>query len=811
MSIRDEFIAHGVPSEERAAEHVAFLLLVYQDWNHLRTLRGADLQNALIERYRALSEQYGNLTIPQPPPVAQWGNEPLAELFDQLRNAIGEMPLWDYFQRNLRWGLLKETTGAQYPTPYHIANLMASLGVTLPNANVLDPAMGSAGLLVAALGASPDVTLTGADFDPIWAGIGGANLILHGKGAAQVFVGSALARFVEWQDQFDTVLMNPPFGGSRASGEVTETVGAEFGHNNATVLGALAMQSVRPGGHTIFLTPSGTLFTGRGAEANLKKSILDETLEAIITLPKRAFYPFSNVEAHLIVIHKRADGEVPASNPVWFCQVESDGYPEGAERDLTEPANAAIDELPRVQTLIINTRQPNTWQTQFNLAGIGAIQTAQLAPTNGLPGIGIRVDELQSTPKWEVLSFEDNSLVKIHDRQDLLLGWLSIQYTEGHITAITRDHINPKVWTQMLSHADWAGDVIGQWINETIDSTLEVQAGDHPGLELKQGKTVYNFGPDAAHTEIACLLGANGQPQTPWLHVIEPKKIREAEFGERYSATPLQDASETQIGWLLEYTQVPVDAANPRIGRLLIVFQDQVNLYEHGDVGFGYAYHGYFRIDFEAGTFRFEQGKPIIHRDDVEAIGIAIGPVAGANQIQRIFAVLLGRTEFAPDDDLRPGRFLPEPEAVPTQLPANILANIRKNETKFSGKVSSLLSILGDVSKQATQNNQAYPVPGWITGMLDDHQKALWQIIASRQFNGRSAHFNIRDVLAWKSEINESSTYSDADTLMQLELFARIGLIVKVHSQAENLYRCLTYQDVLKPKIDNPEGQHEAA
>ena len=182
--------------------------------------------------------------------------------------------------------------------------------------------MGSAGLLVAALSVAPDVTLTGADFDPIWAGMGSTNLILHNKGAAHVFVGSALAKFGDWQNQFDTVLMNPPFGGSRGAAEVAETVGGEYGRNNATVMGALAVKATRPGGRTIFLTPSGTLFAQRGPETNLKTLILSEELEAIITLSKRAFYPFSNIEAHVIVVRTRGESEDSPSNPVWFCHVE---------------------------------------------------------------------------------------------------------------------------------------------------------------------------------------------------------------------------------------------------------------------------------------------------------------------------------------------------------------------------------------------------------------------------------------------------------------------------------------------------------
>ena len=157
----------------------------------------------------------------------------------------------------------------------------------------------------------------------------------------------------------------------------------------------------------------------------------------------------------------------------------ADGYPEGAERDLTAPATDAINELPRVQSLIINNRQAETWQTQFTLDGIGTIQTTRLSPSNGLPGIGVRVDGIQSTPNWEILAMSSSSLIKVYDQQEQLMAWFSVNYPVEEVTSATRGHLHPKAWTQILGQADWAGDVAGQWVNDAGESTLDVQSGDH--------------------------------------------------------------------------------------------------------------------------------------------------------------------------------------------------------------------------------------------------------------------------------------------------------------------------------------------
>src|SRR3990170_777004 len=529
------FEQHAIHIEPQIVEHLAFLFLLHNQWNVLRDLRPDVLARTLQTGYHELHNAYPRLQTPSRFPTEQLTLEGIRELLFILEQAL-RVPLYEnnlgnFFQREIRWEMLKSSTGSQYPTPYHIAAFMAKLGVTDPDARVLDPTMGSAGLLAAALSEAPNVSLVGADFDPIWAAIGSANLILHGKGDATVFLGSSLAKFQDWNDLFDTVLMNPPFGGSRGVHEVAETVGEEFGRNNATVMGAFALQALCPNGRAVFLTPSGTLFAERGAEANLKTAILNEALEAVITLPKRAFYPYSNIEAHLIVVRKRVEGEAPPLNPVWFCQIDADGYPEGSERDLTAPANTQSDELPRVQSLILNIRQPEAWQTHFTLDGIGTIQTTLLSPATSLAGVGMRVVGEQLIPKWEIISLTNRSLVKIRNQQAQLQAWLSIHYPEGEITALTREQVNAHAWTQMLPRIDCAEEVAGQWVNETVYSTLQVQTSAQPALTLEQGRTTYRFTPTGEHTEIACLLAENGQPQTPWLRVAAPQKIREAEFG----------------------------------------------------------------------------------------------------------------------------------------------------------------------------------------------------------------------------------------------------------------------------------------
>jgi hypothetical protein len=207
-----------------------------------------------------------------------------------------------------------------------------------------------------------------------------------------------------------------------------------------------------------------------------------------------------------------------------------------------------------------------------------------------------------------------------------------------------------------------------------------------------------------------------------------------------------------------------------------------------------------------------EQGQPIHFKDDVDFAGFALGPAPWADNGFRMFGALLRRDSFSPTDDLQPSRFLPEPERELVGHPAKVIANIRKNQTKLNARVDALLGMLGGIPGHEEDRDQAYPIPKWLTGMLDDQQKSLYELIIAKQLeDGRPAHFNFKDVLIWKEDGHGDIGYSDGDIAMQLELFSRMGLLLKVHSGEENLYRCLTHGDVIEKAVELQEGIDEAA
>lgn len=832
LKIKNFFEEHAIISEAQIVENVSFLLSLYGQWDDISDEMLAhprELQQIIYNAEAELLKTYSNLSIPATFPIERLDLDGFIATKNFLNAAIDNSPynvedheidLGAFFQREVRSELLKSTSGSQYPTPYHIAEFMAALGFSHGEGeiSILDPAMGTAGLLVAALHFAPEAMLTGADFDPIWAGIGSANLILHDKGDSEVYVGSAFEKHGEWQEQFNTVLLNPPFGGSRGKGDVAQTVGEEYGRNNATVFGALALQALQPHGRAAFLTPSGTLFANRGAEANLKEALLAEKLETIITLPNRSFYPHSNIKAHLIVVQKRGEDGDPATNPIWFCEVEQDGYPEGSERDLTIPPDSEDNELPRVRELILHNRNLDSWETQLELDEIGPIQTAMLQPDDGLPGMGVRVGEGYPLPKWNLSSSSTGHLIKILNQEDELKGWIAQSYDDGSLIAVTQEQGTACNWTDIFGSVDWEDGLHAEWENEQVESRLQIQTEDQPGFELTQQRTTYQFSGEGEHDELACLLDETGDQQTPWLTIQDPKKIREQDFGDRFAAIPLQNINEVQVGWLINWTEFSEnknedveEGYEPSVSQMLVVFQNQVDLFEQADSLYGFIPNAYFQVDPTNSRFSIERGWPIHLKDEAALAGFALGPASWRQHGFRMFGALIHREDFSPEDDLQPSRFLPEPEQPAIEHPATVIAKIRKNQTEIDVRVGALLSMLGSVPQYEENSNQAFTIPTWLTETLDNQQKSLYSLIKDKHLeDGRPVHFNSKDVLNWKEEGEDEITYSDADITMQLELFNRMGLVVKIHSEKGNLFRCLTYGDVIEQQTETPEEENEA-
>lgn len=789
-----EFKNYGVSNEVRIAEHVAFLLLVHDKWDSFR-LTPQDAPAILNRLQEEQRQQYSSLTLPVAPSL---GIDALFGVLPALEAAVSASPygsdLGYFFQREIRFELLKATSGSQYPTPHHVAMLMAQLAVTDQTVNVLDPTAGTAGLLIAAHGQNPNAKLVGIDFDPQWVGLASANLILNNATNAQMETRQATSLYEDskYAGQFDSVLMNPPFGGSRSPNDAWTVGGGSFGRTTSTLLAALALHMLKPNGISAFLQPSGTLF-GSGGEARLRRVLMrDYQLEAVITLPPDAMQPYSQVATHLIIARK-----AQPSNAVWFISLTNDGYREGTSRDLTEEPIADQNELPRARDLVVATRQ-NRWQTRLILGEIGEVQTVKLGEV--LTGLGIRFTRDSRSIKWNMSHLTEGVLVKIRNAEGDFKGWFYEPYGDGDPLNFSTDQAKSFNWKAQINPDNWTTGVPTSWQAGSDSVTVEVNA-EQRKITLQRDRAKFEFStPDnnANLSVIACLLNAEGQPLTPWLTITDQRQqgdIQSAYFGESVGATSISDATGNGIGWLLDLTMTSDNQEQQ--STLLMVFSPECDLFRQDD-GTTYALteNGWLEIQLD-GTLDTQNGSPVRLRDDITQ-GFAIGPAPITGEAgYSLFGVLVPASVFVDGDtvgDMRPSRFLPEPEATPLGHPLDVLANIRRSQTRLSGKVDSLLGILGQSGRYDESTETLADIPDWIEAMLSNQQRQLLGLLKRQLVGDKPRHFNELDVVAWCEP--EGIMYSVDDLQQQLRLFMRLGLVKPVHTKGHNLYRMITKADI---------------
>ncbi len=89
------------------------------------------------------------------------------------------------------------------------------------------------------------------------------------------------------------------------------------------------------------------------------------SLEAVTSLPKDALQPYSEIQAHILLVSKRGPTQdLPSHRRVWLFQVETDGYPAGRARDLTAPPEKPND-LTFMEAVLLSRTEPLSEDQKF--------------------------------------------------------------------------------------------------------------------------------------------------------------------------------------------------------------------------------------------------------------------------------------------------------------------------------------------------------------------------------------------------------------------------------------------------------------
>jgi len=250
-------------------------------------------------------------------------------------------------------------TNGQFRTPRHIIQLMVDLMAPQPGDEIVDPACGTAGFLVAAseyvrehhADALLDAVqrkhfhesmFHGYDFDQTMLRIGSMNMLMHGVEAPDIRYQDSLSGGADVA-KFSLILANPPFAGSvDAEGIAKDLTRVANTKKTELLFLALFLKVLRPGGRAAVIVPDGVLFGSTKAHKVLRQALVeDQKLDAVIKLPSGVFRPYAGVSTAILCFTKTDSG---GTDDVWFYDVRADGFSLDDKRNSIE-----ANDLPDVR------------------------------------------------------------------------------------------------------------------------------------------------------------------------------------------------------------------------------------------------------------------------------------------------------------------------------------------------------------------------------------------------------------------------------------------------------------------------------
>ncbi|WP_338452552.1 class I SAM-dependent DNA methyltransferase [Niallia oryzisoli] len=314
---------------------------------------------------------------------------PTANMLAKIVDGIDNIPMKDRdTQGDLYEYLLSKIatagTNGQFRTPRHIIKMMVELMKPTPEDIIIDPAMGSAGFLVAASeylrNNHSDMFLVqglkehfhntmfyGNDMDRTMLRIGAMNMMLHGVDNPNIEYRDSLSEVNKDKETYTLVLANPPFKGSLDYDAVSNDL-LKIAKTKKTELLFLSLfiRILKPGGRAAVIVPDGVLFGSSNAHKQIRKEIIDNhKLEAIISMPSGVFKPYAGVSTAIIIFTKTGAG---GTDNVWFYSMKADGFSLDDKRTPIEE-NDIPDIIERFNNIVAENERKRTEQSFFVSVG----------------------------------------------------------------------------------------------------------------------------------------------------------------------------------------------------------------------------------------------------------------------------------------------------------------------------------------------------------------------------------------------------------------------------------------------------------
>ena len=266
-------------------------------------------------------------------------------LLRQVINIIDELDLADYEEGHafgdIYESILKELQSAgsagEFYTPRAVTDFMAKMIQPRIGEKMADLACGTGGFITSWLKELAPLIKTTKDQREYDNSIYGVekkqfpymlcvtNLLLHGMDIPRIYHDNSLLKDVldyTEKDQFDVILMNPPYGGSEKADVKNHFPVDLASSETADLFMSVIMYRLKKNGRAGAILPDGFLFGTDNAKIAIKKKLLkDFNLHTIIRLPHSVFSPYTSITTNILFFDKTKPTE-----DTWYYRLD---MPEG--------------------------------------------------------------------------------------------------------------------------------------------------------------------------------------------------------------------------------------------------------------------------------------------------------------------------------------------------------------------------------------------------------------------------------------------------------------------------------------------------
>lgn len=265
-------------------------------------------------------------------------------LLRQIINVIDELDLGDYEESHafgeIYESILRELQSAgssgEFYTPRAVTDFMAKMIQPKIGEHVADFACGTGGFLTSWLKElAPQVTTTEEQeqFSHSIYGIEKkqfpymlciTNMLLHDIDVPEIYHGNSLTRDVldyTEDDQFEVVLMNPPYGGNEKTEVKNHFPNDLASSETADLFMSVIMYRLKEKGRAAVILPDGFLFGTDNAKVAIKKKLLSEfNLHTVIRMPHSVFAPYTSITTNILFFERTGP-----TKETWFYRLDMPG------------------------------------------------------------------------------------------------------------------------------------------------------------------------------------------------------------------------------------------------------------------------------------------------------------------------------------------------------------------------------------------------------------------------------------------------------------------------------------------------------